>query len=65
MVQEKVAVMKRCRIHKIDDVRIVHAARAEIEIEDWRRLVKEKRDEDFMRKLEELLRKLGFTERCP
>jgi len=65
MVEEKVAVMKRCSRIMLDNTVVQRVATAEILVEDWRRLTREGKDEELMRAIEENLRRLGFIERCP
>lgn len=56
----RVVVAKRLKPLLLDGVKVTYVASGEINMLDWRRLVKEKKDEEFTKKVIDELEKMGF-----
>jgi len=57
----RATLTKRVKYGVVDGVRVTYVASGEVDLEDWRRLVKEGKDEEFIRKVVDELRKMDFT----
>jgi len=56
----RAVLTKKVKYGDVDGVRVTYVASGEISLEDWRRLVREKKDEEFIRKVVDELREMGF-----
>lgn len=59
--QERVKVAVRVKYGEVDGVKVTYVASGEITPEDWRRLVRERKEDEFIRKVVGELKEMGFV----